>query len=58
MELGADPNTKGQFGRTPLYRASFAGHLRAVQVSLLGKNMGGVSTTIIEDSLPDMYWHY
>jgi len=33
VELGADPNSKGQFGRTPLYRAAFAGHLRAVQVS-------------------------
>ncbi len=33
MSLGADPNTKGQFGRIPLYRAAFGGHLEAVRVS-------------------------
>ncbi len=33
MSLGADPNTKGQFGRTSLYRAAFGGHLEAVRVS-------------------------
>ena len=32
VEKGADPNSRGQFGRTPLYRAAFAGHLDAVQV--------------------------
>ena len=32
MSLGADPNTKGQFGRTPLYRAAFAGHMDTVKV--------------------------
>ena len=29
IEHGADPNTRGQFQRTPLYRAAFAGHLEA-----------------------------
>ena len=32
--LGAEPNTKGQYGRTPLYRAAFAGHLDAVKVHI------------------------
>ena len=32
LELGADPNRKGQYGRTPLYRAAFCGHLEAVKV--------------------------
>ena len=32
--LGAEPNAKGQYGRTPLYRAAFAGHLEAVKVCL------------------------
>jgi len=27
IELGADPNSRGQFNRTPLYRAAFAGHM-------------------------------
>jgi len=31
IEQGADPNTRGQFQRTPLYRAAFAGHLDAGQ---------------------------
>ena len=35
IEKGADPNTKGQFDRTPLYRAAFAGHLEAVQVTAI-----------------------
>ena len=35
LGLGANPNSRGQFGRTPLYRAAFAGHLDAVQVSKL-----------------------
>ena len=35
LSLGASPNNRGQFGRTPLYRAAFAGHLDAVQVSKL-----------------------
>ncbi|XP_064382225.1 IQ motif and ankyrin repeat domain-containing protein 1-like isoform X2 [Halichondria panicea] len=34
MSLGADPNTKGQFGRTSLYRAAFGGHLEAVRALL------------------------
>ena len=29
---GADPNSRGHFNRTPLYRAAFAGHLDACQV--------------------------
>ena len=37
VQLGADPNVKGQFGRTPLYRAAFAGHLHAVKVSEIKK---------------------
>ncbi|XP_071117230.1 IQ motif and ankyrin repeat domain-containing protein 1-like isoform X1 [Haliotis cracherodii] len=32
LEHGANPNTQGQFLRTPLYRAAFAGHLDACQV--------------------------
>lgn len=32
IQLGAEPNTKGQYGRTPLYRAAFAGHKDAVLV--------------------------
>ncbi len=32
IEKGAVPNSKGHFDRTPLYRASFAGHLDAVTV--------------------------
>ena len=31
---GADPNTIGHFGRTPLYRAVFAGHLETVKLLL------------------------
>ncbi|XP_010841513.1 PREDICTED: uncharacterized protein LOC104990893 [Bison bison bison] len=31
---GASPNSKGAFGRTPLYRAAFGGHLEAVEVLL------------------------
>ncbi len=34
LSLGANPNTKGQFGRTPLYRAAFAGHTEAVKVKI------------------------
>ena len=33
IEKGADINTKGQYHRTPLWRAAFAGHLQAVQVN-------------------------
>jgi len=29
MEHGANPNSRGQFQRTPLYRAAFAGHLES-----------------------------
>lgn len=32
IERGADPNSRGHFQRTPLYRAAFAGHLEACQV--------------------------
>lgn len=35
IELGADPNSRGQFQRTPLYRAAFAGHLEAGLFPLL-----------------------
>ncbi|VDP80751.1 unnamed protein product [Echinostoma caproni] len=31
---GADVNSKGQYGRTPLYRAAFGGHFEVVQVLL------------------------
>lgn len=34
LERGADPNKRGQFMRTPLYRAAFAGHLEACEVIL------------------------
>lgn len=34
VELGADPNSKGQYGRTPLYRAAFGGYLEAVKMFL------------------------
>ena len=34
LDRGANPNTQGQFKRTPLYRAAFAGHLEACQVNL------------------------
>jgi hypothetical protein len=30
----ADPNSRGAFGRTPLWRSAFAGHLNCVQVLL------------------------
>ena len=32
LSLEANPNKKGQYGRTPLYRAAFAGHTEAVKV--------------------------
>ena len=34
FKLGGDPNTKGAYGRTPLYRAAFGGHAEAVKVTL------------------------
>lgn len=34
IKQGANPNVKGQYGRTPLYRAAFAGHKDAVKVSV------------------------
>uniref|UniRef100_A0A7M4F7X5 IQ motif and ankyrin repeat containing 1 n=1 Tax=Crocodylus porosus TaxID=8502 RepID=A0A7M4F7X5_CROPO len=34
IENGANPNSKGAFGRTPLYRAAFGGHLAAVEMLL------------------------
>ena len=33
LSLGGDPNFKGQYGRTPLYRAAFGGHQEAAKVS-------------------------
>ena len=35
LERGADPNKIGQFLRTPLYRAAFAGHLEACEVYIV-----------------------
>ena len=32
LRLGADINRRGQFGRTPLYRAAFASHIPMCQV--------------------------
>lgn len=32
IDKGADVNCKGQFGRTPIYRAAFGGHVEVVQV--------------------------
>ena len=32
IEKGANINSKGQYQRTPLWRAAFAGHIQAVQV--------------------------
>jgi len=34
IEKGADVNSIGAYGRSPLYRAAFAGHLSAVQILL------------------------
>jgi len=34
IDRGADPNSRGQFDRTPLYRAAFAGHLDCVETLL------------------------
>ena len=34
IELGADPNSRGQFNRTPLYRSAFAGHMDCCEVLL------------------------
>ncbi|CAF0858054.1 unnamed protein product [Brachionus calyciflorus] len=34
LSNNADPNSKGAFGRTPLWRAAFAGHLNCVQILL------------------------
>ena len=39
LEKGADPNHRGQFQRTPLYRAAFAGHLEACQVRTFYSNV-------------------
>ena len=35
IERGANPNSRGQFQRTPLYHAAFAGHLEAGQFFVL-----------------------
>ena len=35
IDKGSDTNTKGQFERTPIYRAAFAGHVEAVQVGVV-----------------------
>ena len=34
LKQNADPNSRGAFGRTPLWRAAFAGHLECVQCLL------------------------
>lgn len=34
VSQGANPNSIGRYGRTPLYRAAFAGHVEAVQQCL------------------------
>ena len=34
LDGGADPNTIGHFGRTPLYRAVFAGHTDTIKILL------------------------
>jgi hypothetical protein len=34
LSQNADPNSRGAFGRTPLWRSAFAGHLNCVQVLL------------------------
>jgi len=36
LEKGADPNSIGHFGRTPLYRAVFAGHTDVISILLQG----------------------
>ncbi len=35
-QLGADPNSRGEFGRTPLWRAAFLGKEKVVPVLLEG----------------------
>lgn len=47
IELGADPNSRGQFERTPLYRAAFAGHLDCCEMLLQN---GGDPRLYAEDS--------
>jgi len=34
FNAGADPNSIGAWGRTPLYRAAFSGHMEAVECFL------------------------
>ena len=34
LSSNADPNSKGAFGRTPLWRSAFGGHLNCVQILL------------------------
>jgi ankyrin repeat protein len=34
LKGNADPNSRGMFGRTPIWRAAFAGHLNCVQILL------------------------
>ena len=34
LDNGAYINSRGQFGRTPLYQAAFGGHLEIVQVNV------------------------
>jgi ankyrin repeat protein len=47
LDRGANPNTQGQFKRTPLYRAAFAGHLEACQVNLKYYQIGICDLNII-----------
>ncbi len=35
-QMGADPNSRGEFQRTPLWRAAFLGHAEVVPVLLEG----------------------
>ena len=34
IDLGADPNARNEMGRSPLFRASFNGHLTTVKLLL------------------------
>lgn len=51
IEMGANPNSQGQFKRTPLYRAAFAGHLEACQTLL--SNGGDPRIWADDGTIPD-----